>query len=74
MSQLRCYSCKAVKPETEILMRRINTHGRIHSRNVCMTCLTSRLPNPLKKKIQLLYVAIACLTLLCIYLIAYKVF
>ena len=74
MSQLRCYHCKALKQETEILMRRINTHGKIHSRNICITCLTSKLPNPLAKKVKLLYVAIGCLTLLCIYLLAYKVF
>lgn len=74
MSQLRCFQCKTLKQETEVLIRRINNHGKIYSRNVCMSCLTRTMPNPLKKKVRLLYIAVACLTLLVCYLLAYKVF
>jgi hypothetical protein len=74
MDTLRCAHCGTRKKETEVVLIRIFKDGRRHVKNVCTLCLSRTLPNPLRKKVQLLWILAACEFGIIAYLLAYKVF
>lgn len=61
------------KKETEVLIVRKIMNGKIIHQNVCTACISRTMPNPLRKKVQTLWLLVAMLTGIVCYLIAYHV-
>ena len=74
MEQYKCIHCGVRKNETETVITTKFRAGKKIMQRVCTKCYSRTMPNPLKKKIQLQWIIITCLTGLLAYLLAYKVF
>lgn len=74
METIRCSHCNKAKPETQVLIVRKKKAGRTVHQNVCLSCVNKTLPNPLRKKVTMLYILVGSLLGLLSYLLAYKVF
>jgi uncharacterized membrane protein YvbJ len=72
MDSIKCKYCGSRKKETEVLIRRRLQNGRLVHENICNNCLSRNLPNPLKKVVFWMRIAIVCLTLLVIYLLIHR--
>ena len=74
METIRCSHCNKSKPETQVLIVRKKKAGRTVHQNVCNSCINKTMPNPLRKKVTMLYILVSMLFGILSYLLAYKVF